>query len=125
MELILGLPPMTQFDAAANPMYASFGKACDPKPILPKPRKWICTRQNSPLAWGADLSEQLDLSREDAADDLLLGEIVWRSVRGPNSKMPPPVRAAFVFVNDEEDDDEEEDDDDDSEEHDADDNTSA
>jgi hypothetical protein len=39
----------------------------------------------------------MDLSREDAADDLLLGDIVWRSVRGANSPMPPPVRSAFVF----------------------------
>ena len=30
-------------------------------------------------------------------DDLLLNEVVWRSVRGPNGPMPAPVRAAFVF----------------------------
>jgi len=29
-------------------------------------------------------------------DDLLFNEVIWRSVRGPDSKMPPPVRAAFV-----------------------------
>jgi DNA-binding beta-propeller fold protein YncE len=125
MELILGLQPMTQFDAAANPMYASFGKACDPKPYTAKPAQVDLYETNSPLAWGSDLSEQLDLSREDAADDLLLGEIVWRSVRGANSKMPPPVRAAFVFVNDEDDDDEEEEEDDDSDEQEADDKPSA
>ena len=38
-----------------------------------------------------------DFTREDAADDLLLNEVIWRSVRGPDSPMPPPVRAAFVF----------------------------
>jgi hypothetical protein len=27
----------------------------------------------------------------------LLNEIVWRSVRGPDSPMPSPVHAAFVF----------------------------
>jgi hypothetical protein len=42
----------------------------------------------------------MDFSREDAADDLLLNEIVWRSVRGPDSPMPPPRRAAFVFIAD-------------------------
>jgi hypothetical protein len=50
----------------------------------------------------------MDLSREDAADDLLLGDIVWRSVRGADSPMPAPVRAAYVFVSPEEDDDDDE-----------------
>ena len=35
MELILGLPPMTQYDAAATPMWASF----QAKPITPY-RAW-------------------------------------------------------------------------------------
>ena len=39
----------------------------------------------------------MNFAREDAADDLLLNEVVWRSVRGANSPMPAPVRAAFVF----------------------------
>jgi hypothetical protein len=52
---------------------------------------------NTKTAWGADLSEKMDFSREDAADDLLLNEVIWRSVRGPQSRMPGPVRSAFVF----------------------------
>ncbi len=38
----------------------------------------------------------MNLAEADRAPDLLLNEIVWRSVRGPNSKMPPPVRAAWL-----------------------------
>jgi hypothetical protein len=53
--------------------------------------------KNKAAAWGARLSEQFDLTKEDAADDLLLNEVIWRSVRGADSPMPPPVRAAFVF----------------------------
>jgi hypothetical protein len=53
--------------------------------------------KNTRTAWGADVSEKFDLTREDAVDDLLLNEVIWRSVRGPDSPMPPPVRAAFVF----------------------------
>ena len=45
---------------------------------------------------GAKLSEGFDLTKEDAADDLLLNEVIWRSVRGAHSRMPPPVRAAFI-----------------------------
>ena len=109
MELILGLEPMTQFDAAANPMYSSFGNTLDATPYTARPAQVDLNETNSALAWGADMSEKLDLSKEDAADDLLLGEIVWRSVRGANSPMPAPVRAAFVFSEIEEEDEHEDD----------------
>jgi len=33
---------------------------------------------------------------EDAVDDLLLSQVIWHSVRGADSPMPAPVRAAFV-----------------------------
>ncbi len=99
MELILGVEPMTQFDAAANPMYASFGKTADAKPFRHVPATADLNAINTALAWGAAESEELNFAKEDAADDLLLGDIVWRSVRGASSPMPPPVRAAFVFAN--------------------------
>ena len=108
MELILGLEPMTQFDAAANPMYASFGKTADSKPFMHLPAQVDLNATNTALAWGAEQCEKLNLAKEDAADDLLLGDIVWRSVRGTDSPMPPPVRAAFVFASNADEDDEEE-----------------
>ncbi|XZE42775.1 bifunctional YncE family protein/alkaline phosphatase family protein [Pirellulaceae bacterium SH467] len=98
MELILGLAPMTQFDAAATPMYRSFGNSANPKPYTHLAPNVDLYETNTPLAWGAKRSEELDFTKEDAADDLLLGEIVWRSVRGASSPMPPPVRAGFVFA---------------------------
>ncbi len=112
MELILGLEPMTQFDAAAMPMYASFGKQLDLSPYSAKTAQVDLYETNTALAWGAAMSEAMNFAQEDAADDLLLGDIVWRSVRGPDSPMPAPVRAAFVFadLDDGEDDDGEDDD---------------
>jgi len=85
-------------DAAANPMYASFGKSGDFKSFQHLPAQADMEAINTALAWGAAESEQLDFATEDAAGDLLLGDIVWRSVRGASSPMPPPVRAAFVFT---------------------------
>jgi hypothetical protein len=38
----------------------------------------------------------MDFREADRADDLVLNEIVWRSVKGADSPMPAPVRAAFV-----------------------------
>jgi DNA-binding beta-propeller fold protein YncE len=96
MELILGLKPMSQFDAAARPMYGSFQARADDRPYAHVVPDVDLTEKNRRTAWGADISEKFDLTREDAADDLLLNDVVWRSVRGPDSPMPPPVRAAFV-----------------------------
>jgi hypothetical protein len=38
----------------------------------------------------------MNFTKEDAADDRQLNEIIWRSVRGADSAMPAPTRAAFV-----------------------------
>jgi hypothetical protein len=100
---------MTQFDAAANPMYASFGKTPDLRPYTPLPARVDLDAKNTPQAWGAIESEKMNFAVEDAADDLLLGDIVWRSVRGADSPMPAPVRAAFVFAELEEEEEEDED----------------
>jgi DNA-binding beta-propeller fold protein YncE len=97
MELILGLRPMSQFDAAATPMYQAFDGKPDPRPYQHLVPDTDMNARNTPLSYGAKLSEKMDFSVEDAADDLLLNEVIWRSVRGPDSPMPPPVRAAFVF----------------------------
>jgi hypothetical protein len=95
MELILGLKPMSQFDAAARPMYASFQANVDLTPYEHVKAQVDLGEKNTATAWGAKLSEGFDLSKEDAADDLLLNEVIWRSVKGPDSPMPAPVRAAF------------------------------
>ena len=97
IELILGLKPLTQFDAAATPMFASFQAKPVLKPYRARPVDVDRDEKNPKLAWGADLSERMDFSKEDAADDLLLNEVIWRSVRGHDQPMPAPVRAAFVF----------------------------
>jgi hypothetical protein len=98
MELILGLRPMSQFDAAATPMYASFQAHADMRPYRAVPASVDINELNSKVAWGSERSRKLDFRREDAADDLVLNEIIWRSVRGPASKMPAPKRATFVFA---------------------------
>ena len=105
MELMLGLKPMTQFDAAARPMYGAFHSKSDLRPYEARPANVDLTALNPATAWGADQSRRMDFSREDAADDLLLNEVIWRSVRGADTPMPAPVRAAFVLARADEDDD--------------------
>jgi Phosphoesterase family len=100
MELILGLEPMTQYDAAAAPMYNAF----QPTPVL-APFTAIGARvptdeRNASTAWGAQASMQMNLREADLAPELELNDIIWRSVRGAGSPMPPPRRAAFVWSTD-------------------------
>ena len=107
MELILGLKPMSQFDAAARPMYLSFQAKADLGGYQHVVPEVDLQEKNKAAAWGSKLSEKFNLAKEDAADDLLLNEVIWRSVKGANSPMPAPVRAAFVMqhVQNDEDDD--------------------
>jgi hypothetical protein len=96
MELILGMKPMSQFDAAARPMYDSFTAKPDFSPYTHVKPEADMTAVNSPTAFGAALSAKLDLEeKEDQADDLVFNEIIWKSVKGAGSRMPAPVRAAF------------------------------
>jgi hypothetical protein len=62
--------------------------------------------KNLATAWGSDASSKMDLTREDAADDLQLNEVIWRSIKGAHVAMPAPVRAGFVLPAEEEDEDE-------------------
>jgi DNA-binding beta-propeller fold protein YncE len=95
MELILGLKPMSQFDAAATPMYGSFQAEPDLRPYDSASANLDLEEKNRPTAWGGKL--KMNFAVEDAADDYLLNEVIWKSVRGADSPMPAPVRAAFVF----------------------------
>jgi YVTN family beta-propeller protein len=96
MELILGLPFLSQFDAAATPMYDSFTTTADTAVYTCRAAAVDLNERNPQGAYGQLRSGQMDFSREDAAPDLELSEIVWKSVRGPDSPMPAPVRSAFV-----------------------------
>jgi DNA-binding beta-propeller fold protein YncE len=95
MELILGLDPMSQFDAGARPMYHSFTAKPDLTGYTHEVPKADRDEKNKPGGFGAKWMERQDLSREDTLDDLLFNEIIWKAVRGERSPCPPPVRATF------------------------------
>ena len=94
---ILGLRPMSQFDAAARPMYNAFHNTPNLATYQHLAPDTDMKAINLAGAWGAKLAETWDFSKEDAIDDLIFNEVIWRSVKGADSPMPPPVRAAFVF----------------------------
>jgi YVTN family beta-propeller protein len=93
MELMLGLKPMTQFDAAARPMTASFQEKPDPAPYTAeKPRIPLDTK-NAATAPAAAASNRMNFDEADQMDDDELNDILWRAIRG--TPAPAPVRSFF------------------------------
>jgi YVTN family beta-propeller protein len=96
IELILGLPPMSQYDAAAVPFSDCFTTKPDFKPYRVRAANVDLEQRN--VAWNksAQRSQEWNFAKEDAAPDLDLNEVVWKSVEGEDSIMPAPRRSAFV-----------------------------
>jgi sugar lactone lactonase YvrE len=107
IELILGLPPMSNLDTGATPMHAAFQSTPVLTPFTLRPARVDIKEKNAVNAWGAAASVGMYMAEADLAPEQALNEIIWKSVKGPNSIMPPPVRAAFVrarLVGDDDDD---------------------
>src|SRR5512140_801698 len=96
IELILGLPPMSQHDASATPMTPAFADAPDLAPFAHLETKIPFYEMNPDGAPMQALAGTWDFTVEDAAPDLALNEAIWKSVRGADSEMPAPVNASFV-----------------------------
>jgi hypothetical protein len=96
MELILGLPPMSQYDAAATPMYNAFQATPVVTPFTHLAARIPLDEKNERTAYGADQSMRMNLAEADRAPEQELNEILWRSVKGSASPMPPIVRSAWI-----------------------------
>jgi hypothetical protein len=96
MELILGIPPMSQYDAAATPMYNVFQSAADLAPFTHVEPRTRIDEKNADDSWGAQASLEMNFDEADLAPDRELNEILWRSVRGPHAPMPAIVRSAWI-----------------------------
>ena len=96
MELILGLPPMTQLDAAATPLYNAFQATPDLSPFTAEKARVPLDQLNPPKGPGAAEARSFDLDEADRAPDIPFQENIWKAVRGEVSPMPPPRRAVFV-----------------------------
>lgn len=89
MEMLLGLPAMNQYDAAADPIAVFEGlKNADPYTAI-LPAREIIAQVNSPRAYKAKKSASLDFSKEDKIPDGLANEILWHELKG--AKTPAPA----------------------------------
>jgi YVTN family beta-propeller protein len=98
MEMLLGLPPMSQYDASAVPMWALFQSSPDTRPYAAREPGISIDEKNTMLSYGARKSMKMGLDKADDADEDELNEIVWRSVKGAASPMPARRTAAFAAL---------------------------
>jgi YVTN family beta-propeller protein len=94
IELILGLQPMTVFDAAARPMANAFQKAPVLTPYKNEPPRVPLNDKNPEHSATAARSMKLDFSASDMADEDELNDILWIAIRGTTP--PPPVHSRFA-----------------------------
>jgi hypothetical protein len=95
MELILGMPPMTQYDAAATPMWKCFDSTAKPFVFSAIPPKINTKEVNTVRNEWQQKSEKLNFVVEDSNNDYEFNKILWHGLKG-NIPYPAPRRAAFV-----------------------------
>jgi hypothetical protein len=105
IELLLGLPPMSQYDAAAMPMYASFATTPTVTTFDAIAPMVDVNAKNTKYSPGAKLSSKMNFSDFDLAPMHALNEIIWKSVKGPDSVMPSPVHRFRPLIDPSESDD--------------------
>jgi len=76
IEVILGMAPLSEYDATAVPMRAAFTSRLDTRPYAAIVPKVDVTRRNRSVAYGAALSARLDFSRPDAGAPGLLRDVL-------------------------------------------------
>jgi len=103
IELIMGLPPMSQYDAAAEPLWRCFDAAAVHPPFVSIPAQASLFEKNIAQNTWQKKSEKFNFSKEDLVNEQELNEVLWVACRGTATPCPAPVHAAFVLVNEKED----------------------
>jgi len=103
MEMLLGIPPLTSYDAVANPILDWDTKPSNSAPyaaILPA-QSIVCATPpaletlsaSDPMRKIMLESRGMDFVHPDSAPARRLNELIWKSVKGANSEMPAPVHS--------------------------------
>ena len=97
MELILGLSPMSQYDAAAMPMWRSFDSVAKPSDFKAiTPNVDLRTKNVARNEWQRR-SELFNFEKEDTNNDVAFNLVLWHGLKGDKIPFPGPTRAAFVY----------------------------
>jgi DNA-binding beta-propeller fold protein YncE len=96
IELILGLPPMSQYDASATSMFRSFSSTPNLTPFVHEKPRTNLFELNVKDTPSAQKSAKFDFKKVDSVPDLEFSEVIWKAVKGEDSVMPAPRRAAIL-----------------------------
>jgi hypothetical protein len=102
IELILGLPPMTQYDAPAAPLWKCMNTTPGHPAFNARPSNIDLNLKNLTENLWQRKSEKFNFAKEDRVDDREFTEVIWKAVKGIDSPCPPSVRAAFFVASEEE-----------------------
>jgi len=95
MELILGLQPMSQYDAAAKPMWASFMNTFNTLPYVARNSNIDINDKNTAYNELMRKSNRFNLHKEDEIPEAAFNEVLWKAIKG-SAFMPPPRHCGFV-----------------------------
>ena len=95
IENILGIPPLNQFDLAAEPMFDCFTDEPDFTPYSALPSNIPLDRLNPELSslsgdalYWAKRSMEQDLDDYDRIDEYTFNRIIWHAVKGYDVPYP-------------------------------------
>ncbi len=95
IELILGLPPLTQYDAGATPMFNCFSKHPRLSVFTPLTPGVNLTARNTAKSPGARESAKMNFREYDRAPEDALNRVLWAAAKGPDAPYPAPIHRAI------------------------------
>ena len=99
IELILGISPMSQYDAAAEPMWRCFTNKANLTQFVAMPNNIDLSVKNTAVNKLSKKSAQFNFAQADAVNDFEFNEVLWKGIKGINAPVPSPTRGAFLKVN--------------------------
>jgi hypothetical protein len=95
IELILGLKPLSQYDAGATPLFPAFTTEPDTTAYAALPSRWPLDEVNSPGRGHSSLDPRV-FRAPDLADEEVLNREIWASVE--RAPMPAPRHSVFPLA---------------------------
>ncbi|MCI2107238.1 MAG: hypothetical protein LKK12_06420 [Bacteroidales bacterium] len=105
MELILELPPMTQYDASARSVWRCFDKDARHAPFVHRKCNVNLDDVNTDHSKWQALCDGYDFDKEDNVPDVEFNQALWHGLKGDEEKYPPIRRSAFLTYSMKDDDD--------------------
>jgi len=96
LELMLGMDPMTQYDAAATPMWSCFDSTPKRSSFNAVVPKVDLNQKNVAVNEWQKKSEHFTFEKEDSNNDIDFNLVLWHGIKG-TVPFPGPTRAAFVI----------------------------